>query len=353
MIYLDYAASSIKRKEILQEILDNMEDFDGNPASTHASGRRAKEILEGAREKLARSIGADKDEIVFTSGASESNNTIIENFKGKKILTSNIGHDSILNPVNGANTIYLKADQEGMISIDDLKKNLDGVSLLALTYVNNELGSIQRVEEIGEILAKRKVHFHLDAVQAYGHLDIDVKKIKCDSLSLSGHKIGGLNGFGLLYLKGQVKPLIKGGDQEKDRRAGTSYTMGAFSMAKAFDKAILERDHIREIKKYFLEKLQGRSIEFEVNGSLDKSSDHIVNLYFPKLKSDFLLTYLDMNGILASAGSACRAGSLKPSKTIANVYGEERASHSIRFSFGFTNTKEDIDKVVEVLGKVG
>lgn len=353
MIYLDYAATSIKREEILREIFDNKEAFDGNPASTHASGRRAKAILESSREAIADSIGADPSRVIFTSGASESNNTVLASFRGSRLITSNIEHDSILNTVDKENTIFLKANKDGMISLEDLKEVLsEDVKLVSLMYVNNEVGSIQRVKEIGEFLEDKDLHFHIDAVQAYGHIDIDVEKIKCDSLSLSGHKIGGLNGFGILYLRDDLGAFIRGGEQEKDRRAGTSYTMGAYSMARAFEKTKAERAKIKEVKEYFIERLKKIGIDFEVNGNLENSSDHILNLYFPAFRSDFLLTYLDMHGVCASAGSACRAGSLEPSKTIMSMYDEYRALHSIRFSFGFTNTKEDIDKLIEILEEV-
>ena len=186
-------------------------------------------------------------------------------------------------------------------------------------FVNNEIGAIEPVYEIGEFLKDKDVFFHVDCVQAYSHIDIDVEKLHCNSLSLSGHKIGGINSFGVLYCNKKINPLIKGGEQEKDRRAGTSFTMGAYSMAKSFPKACSEREKIKELKSYFVEKLKESNFLFEINGSLENSTDHILNLYFPKVKNELLLTYLDMNGICISVGSACRAGSVEASNVIKNM----------------------------------
>lgn len=353
MIYFDYAATSIKRKDIMADILENSEKFDGNPDSLHKYGRESKRILENSREKIAQTLNTKANNIVFTSGASESNNTILSNFKNSMVLTTNIEHDSILNTVEKDKTIYLETRPDGSIDLEDFKKHLnDDIKLVSIMYVNNETGVIQPVKEIGQYLKDMDVWFHIDCVQALGHLDIDVEDLLCDSLSLSGHKIGGINGFGVLYLRKNLKPFIKGGEQEKDRRAGTSFVMGAYSMAQSIDKIFAEREKIKEIKKYFLEKLKETDFTYEVNGDVGNSSDHILNLYFPHVKNEFLLTFLDMHGICISVGSACRAGSVEPSNVIKNMYDEERASHSVRFSFGFTNTKEDVDKTIEVLRKV-
>lgn len=353
MIYLDYAATSLKRKEIIEEIMDDFNSFDANPDSTHALGRKAKKILEEARGKIANSIGADPKRVIFTSGASESNNTVINAFRNSEIISTNIEHDSILNTLEGEKVTYLEANKEGLVSLDDLKSKISPeTKLVIVMFVNNELGTIEPVKEIGAYLKERDIHFHVDAVQAYGHVDIDVDEIACDSLSLSGHKVGGVNGFGILYLRNDLEPYIKGGEQEKNRRAGTSFVMGAYSMGIAFDKTIEEREKIGKLKKYFLKELSSTGIDYEVNGSIENSSDHIINIYFPDFKSDFLLTYLDIKGICASAGSACRAGALEPSRVITNIYDEDRALHSVRFSFGFKNELSDIDYLMEVLREV-
>lgn len=353
MIYLDNAATAIKREEIIKYILDNTSDFDGNPESTHAKGRNAKKILEDSRRKIADSIGANPKNLIFTSGATEVNNTVINAFKDSEIITTVIEHDSILNSIGKDKAILLDVDKNGQISLDDLKNKISkSTKLVAIMFVNNETGSIEPVKEVGEYLADKGIWFHIDAVQAYGHVDIDVKELKCDSLAISGHKIGGLNGFGAMYIRENLPSFMKGGEQEKNRRAGTSFVAGAYSMAESFPKMVKERDKIKELKEYFIDKLSKTDINFELNGDIEKTSAHILNIYFADYKSDFLLTYLDMNGVCASAGSACRAGSFLPSHVITNMYDEARAKQSIRFSFGYQNNKEDIDKVIEVLSNL-
>ena len=353
MIYLDNAATAIKREEIIKYILEHTKDFDGNPESTHAMGRNAKMILEESRRKIATSIGANPKAVIFTSGATEVNNTVINAFKNSEIITTAIEHDSILNTIGKDNSVLLKVDKNGQISLDDLKNKIsENTKLVAIMYVNNETGSIEPVKEVGEYLSDKDIWFHIDAVQAYGHVDIDVEELKCDSLAISGHKIGGLNGFGAMYLRENLPSFMKGGEQEKNRRAGTSFVAGAYSMAESFPKMLEEREKIKELKQYFVNELSKTDVNFEINGDVEKTSSHILNIYFDDYKSDFLLTYLDMNGICASAGSACRAGSFLPSHVITNMYDEKRANHSIRFSFGYQNTKEEIDKVIGVLSNL-
>ena len=353
MIYFDNAATAIKREEILKNILKNKQAFDGNPDSLHTKGREAKKILEDPRKEIAKSIGANPKNIIFTSGATEGNNTIINAFRDSEIITSSIEHDSILNTVNKDNTVLLNANKDGIIDLDKLKDVItEETKLVAIMYVNNETGAIQPVKEIGDYLRDKNIWFHVDSVQAYGHIDIDVDDINCDSLTLSGHKIGGLNGFGILYLRENIAPFIKGGEQEKDRRAGTSFVAGAYSMAESYPKVLKERSQIKEIKNYFIESLDKAKVDYELNGNLELSSDHVLNIYFKDYKSDFLLTYLDINGICASAGSACRAGSILPSHVISNMYDKYRAEHSIRFSFGYQNTRKEVDETIAVLERL-
>ena len=351
-IYFDYAATSIKRKKILEDILEKADLFDGNPDSSHSFGRDAKKILEESRKAIAKSIGAMPSQIIFTSGASESNNTVLSAFKNEKIITTNIEHDSIENTYNPENTILIEASQEG-ISLDQIKEKItDEVKLVSVMMVNNEMGLIMPIKEIGEYLKEKDIYFHVDCVQAYGHLDIDVDEMNIDFLSISGHKIGGINGFGVLFARENLPSFIKGGEQEKYRRAGTSFVMGAYSMAKSFPYMIEEREKIKDLKGYLLESLGKSKINYEINGNPGNTVDHIVNSYFKDYKADFLLTYLDMHGIAVSAGSACRAGAVIPSKVVERIYGTERASHSLRISLGFENTRADVDRLIEVLGEL-
>lgn len=354
MIYFDYAATSIKRREIFEDVLNNFEKFDANPHSLHGMGRKSHQVLEDSREKIANSLGVKKDNIIFNSGASEGNNTIIRHFTecGYRFLCCETDHPSVLNSLKNlnANFEYLKLDEHGRIILDDLEKKLDEKTVLILTLVNNETGVSQDLDKISVLLKDKDVHFHIDNVQGYGHMDFDFER--ADSISLSGHKIGGINGFGVLYRNKNIHNLIYAGEQEKKRRGGTSFVMGAYSMAKSYDKIVLERDLIRDIKLNFISELKSLEIPFEINGDLENSSDHILNLYFPFIKSDLFLTYLDMNGICASAGSACSAGSLEESHVIKAIYGEERAKRSIRFSFGFTNSTQDVKYTAEKIKEI-
>lgn len=202
------------------------------------------------------------------------------------------------------------------------------------------------VKEIGDFLQDKKIWFHVDCTQALGHVEIDVDSIKCDSASFSGHKIGGLNGFGFLYARKPLENLIYGGEQEAKRRGGTSFVAGAYSMAESIGPSIRENEKLGDLKKLFLENLK---VPYEINGNPNLQTNHIVNIYFPFERNDLLMTYLDMNGVCVSAGSACSAGSPEPSYVISNIYDEERARRSIRFSFGFDNKKEDIIKTCELI----
>lgn len=353
MIYLDYAATSLARKDIIEKINNRFEEFYGNPDSSHAYGRRTKKILEDSREKIAKSINTSPLNIVFTSGASEANNTIINHFnhEGYEIITTKIEHPSILEPLtmSKADVKYVELDEKGHILYDQLDKFIsEKTKLISIILVNNEMGALQNIEKIKKIIGTRDIWLHLDCVQAYGHYDLDVEKLACDSLSISGHKIGGLNGFGCLYLRKHIDSLILGGNQEKKRRAGTSNVMAAFSMAQAYQEMVKERAYIEGLKNYLLESLDKSGLSYELNGQKEDLR-HIVNIYLPFAKSDFMLTYLDMKGIYVSAGSACTAGSLEPSHVIEALYDKDRALRSLRISLGYQNKRQDIDSLIEAL----
>lgn len=354
MIYFDYAATSLFREDIFKYIYENLEDFNGNTESTHAYGRSSKKILEESRNLIAKSLSADAKNIYFNSGASEGNNTILKMFNDNEILTTNIEHSSVANNI-GKNSTLIPIDNSGIINIDDLKKKInDNIKIVSIQYVNNEVGTIQPVVEIGEYLKEHHpdIWYHIDAVQAYGHIDIDINKIKCDSLVISTHKIGATKNFGILYCNKHFHPLIVAGDQEHSLRGGTGNIIGAFAAAKAYDKMTNERKYILNLKNYFLEKIKDSNINYEINGDTNHQAPHILNLYFKDYKTDFLLTYLDMHGVCVSSGSACKSGSHVPSTVVTNIYDELRARHSIRFSFGYKNTFEEIDKTIEILGDI-
>nr|WP_075574674.1 cysteine desulfurase family protein [Ezakiella massiliensis] len=354
MIYFDYAATSLFREEIFEYIFKHLGDFDGNTESTHAYGRSSRKILEEARADIARSLNADPTYIYFNSGASEGNNTILKSFYNSEILTTNIEHSSIINNIS-EKTQIVKVDQSGIFKVEDIiEKISDNTKLISVQYVNNELGTIQPVEELGAWLAENHpdIWLHVDAVQAYGHIDIDVEKIKCTSLSISAHKLGASKNFGILFANRDFAPLIKAGDQEQGLRGGTGNTIGAYSCARAYEYMVKDRAYIKSLKEYFLKKISKSNINYQVNGDLNSQTDHILNIYFKDFETDFLLTYLDMHGICVSSGSACKSGSHLPSHVITNTYSEDRAEHSIRFSFGYKNTFEDIDKLIKVLGDI-
>ena len=353
MIYLDYAATSKKREYLLKDIIANFDKFNGNPDSIHGYGREAKKILETSREEIAKSIGAKSKDLVFTSGASESNNTIISFFSDRgQIISTKIEHPSIIEPVKvwAKDYLLINVDDSGTVDLEELASSITPkTKLISIILANNEMGAIQPISKIKSIIGDRDIWLHLDAVQAYGHIDLDIQDLGCDSMSLSGHKIGALNGFGVLYLRNRVESFILGGNQEKDRRAGTSYIIGAYTMAKSYKYMVEEREQIKDLKNYLLAELKRRYVNYEINGEVENQVDHILNIYLPFVKSKFLLTYLDMNEICVSAGSACTAGSLKPSHVIENMYDSNRAESSIRISFGYENTKEEIDILINRL----
>lgn len=349
-MYFDYASTSIKRKNILKDLFNSIEDFDANASSIHSRGKKSKIILEESRRIIAESIGASPEEIYFTSGATESNNMIINNFNNEnyEIISTSIEHKSILEPLlySSSKSILLDSDKSGRISLEELKKNInEKTKLVSIIFTNNESGIIQPIEDIGSLLKGKNIWFHVDAVQTWGHIDIDVKRLNVDSLSISGHKIGSLNGIGAIYIRKKINPLIFGGNQEKGLRSGTVNVMGTYSMAKSILEMKKEREYIQDLKFYFLEKL--KKIPYEINGDINFSTNHIVNIYFPFVRSDLLLTYLDLNNIYVSAGSACNSNTLEPSYVIENMYNKYRAKHSIRFSFGYKNTKLEIDYLID------
>ena len=352
MIYLDYASTSILRKDILKKIYDNIDEFDGNTESLHQFGRSSKRILEDSREVIANSLNCDVDQIYFNSGGSEGNNTIINNFKDDHIISSSIEHSSIRYSLAGLNATDIKPNKDGFLSPREYMQAIrENTKLVTMQLVNNEVGMIEPVEELGMTLKARypDIWFHVDAVQAYGHVDLDAQKLFCDSLSISGHKLGGTKNFGVLYSKKEFNPLIIAGNQERGLRGGTSNIIGAYSLAESYKATLNEREKIKELKAYFIKSLDESGIEYEINSNPDLTISHIVNVYFPSLKTNLLLTYLDMKGIAVSSGSACSAGSHIPAVSLIEMNGVRRADSSIRFSFGYTNTKEDIDYTINVL----
>lgn len=366
-VYADYAATTPVDRDILKNIIDNADEF-GNPSSIHKAGKRAKAQLEKARRQTAALLNASASEIIFTSGATEANNTAIRGVIGRgdrpHVITTEVEHASVLNTFRAleadAEVTYVPADERGVVDMAALKHALrEDTALVSIMLVNNETGVMQPIYEIREMLSGSDALLHVDAVQAFGHMTVDVEDLGVDLLSLSAHKLYGPKGVGLLYKSKDVHldPVITGGSQERDARGGTENTMWIQAMAAAMQKASDEmtRRSIREmqLKELLLNTLTSAEIPFQVNGDVNQSASHIINLYFPWTDAEFLLTALDMAGICLSAGSACHAGTLEPSHVLSSMYGEtDRSTKSIRFSFSYMMTDEEIERITEALGDI-
>ncbi|KGP71131.1 cysteine desulfurase family protein [Pontibacillus yanchengensis] len=370
-IYFDHAATAPISNEVVEAMVPVMQDVYGNPSSVHSFGRKARKILDDARNVLATSIGAQEKDIIFTSGGTEADNLAVmgaakgNQHLGKHIITTAIEHHAVLHPaeqleVEGFEVTYLPVNEAGLISIDDLKAELrEDTILVSVMYVNNETGSIQPIAEIGATLAEHQALFHTDAVQAYGALPLQVDALNVDLLTLSAHKINGPKGIGALYAKDGVSlhPQQHGGEQERKRRPGTENTAAAHGFAKAVE---LMKENQKErlqthkrYKKLFLDTLKEEEIDFAINGGRINVPT-IVNLHFPGLNVETLLTNFDLDGIAASSGSACTAGSVEPSHVLRAMFGEgdERITSSVRFSFGLANTEENVQEGARKVAKV-
>lgn len=373
-IYLDNAGTTPMDPAVIKTMTEMMNDVFGNASATNSFGRKAHSILEQSRQKIAASINAqDPNEIIFTSGGTESDNTAIiqtalkRKNEGRHLITTMIEHEAVLKPMayleeNGYEVTYLPVDENGVISLDDLKQALRPDTILVSVMTgNNEVGSHMPITEIGAIVAKSNAWFHTDAVQAYGILDIDVKRDQIDLMSTSAHKLNGPKQMGFLYERDglDLAPHLMGGDQEMKRRAGTENIPAIAAFAKAVE---LEQNARAELtaryqgfKRQLVDKLAENSVDVKVNGKMGADElPQIINLWFEGCQNDAMLTNLDLAGIAAAAGSACTAGSLEPSHVLAAMYGKDQArvSQSLRFSFGKYNTAAEIDELVAQLTKI-
>ncbi|MFY4774819.1 cysteine desulfurase family protein [Metabacillus sp. RGM 3146] len=371
-IYLDHAATSPMHPEVIQSMAQFMADTFGNPSSIHAHGRESRRFLDKARESVAKAIHSKPREIVFTSGGTEADNLAIigtafaNREKGNHIITTQIEHHAVLHTCaylekQGFTVTYLPVDLEGRISISELKSALtEDTILVTVMYGNNEVGSIQPIAEIGKLLKSHQANFHTDAVQAFGLLPINVDDLGVDLLSVSGHKINGPKGAGFLYIKNGVKlsPIAFGGEQELKRRAGTENSAGIIGLQKAVELAEENRaekaDLYQSLKEEMIKTFKSNKIAFEINGSLENNLPHVLNVYFPGTNVESLLVNLDLAGVSASSGSACTAGSIDPSHVLVAMFGKEsdKIASSIRFSFGFGNTVEEIKTAAGNISKV-
>ena len=366
--YFDNAATTKVRKEVVNKMFPYFMQEYGNPSSLYKLGRKARAGVEEARRNVANLINCDKNEIYFTSGGTESDNTVLKGImdldknKGKHIITSKIEHPAILNTCKtleekGYKVTYLNVDKDGIINIEELNNSItDETVLISIMFANNEIGSIQPIQQIGEIANKKRIIFHTDAVQACGNIDIDVKKLKIDMLSLSGHKIGAPKGIGALYVNKNVefKNLIDGGHQEKNKRAGTENVPGMVGLGEACKIAKDNmQNHISKLKvlrDYYFEQVKNKIPDSKINGSLQYRLPGNSNISFKGVNAEELLMKLDERGICASAGSACSSGSSMPSHVLTAIGLEkEYLEGTLRVTFGDDNTKEDVDYLVESL----
>ncbi len=373
-IYLDNAGTTPMDPAVIETMTEMMQNVFGNASATNSFGRKAHSILEQSRQKIAASINAkDPNEIIFTSGGTESDNTAIiqtalkRRDEGRHLITTMIEHEAVLKPMayleeNGYEVTYLPVDENGVISLDELKQALrPDTILVSIMTGNNEVGSHMPITEIGAIVAKSNAWFHTDAVQAYGILDIDVKRDQIDLMSTSAHKLNGPKQMGFLYEREglDLAPHLRGGDQEMKRRAGTENIPAIAAFAKAIE---LEQNARAELtaryqgfKRQLVDKLVENGVIVKVNGKMGADElPQMINLWFEGCPSDAMLTNLDLAGIAAAAGSACTAGSLEPSHVLAAMYGKDQArvSQSLRFSFGRYNTAAEIDELVAQLTKI-
>jgi cysteine desulfurase len=371
-VYMDYSATTYTKPEVLEEMLPFFTEYFGNPSSLYSMADVPRKAIITARERVAKAINAERDEIFFTAGGSESDNWILKGIalahqnKGNHIITTKIEHHAILHACkflekNGFEVTYLPVDQYGIISLDNLRNAItDKTILVSVMFANNEIGSIQPISEIGAICKENKIFFHTDAVQAVGHVVIDVKAMNIDALSMAGHKFYGPKGVGAMYLRKGIKieNLIHGGGQEKGKRASTENVPGIVGLGKAVELAVeeleQESNRLRTLRDRLLNGLVERIPHVKVNGPIgDNRMPGNVNLSFIGIEGETLLLDLNDEGIFGSTGSACASGSLDPSHVLLSIGLSHGVAHgSLRLSLGAGTTEEEVDYALEVIPRV-
>ena len=368
LIYVDNSATTPISKEVLDAMMPWLTEGYGNASSIYSKGREAGWALKGAREQIASILGAQPNEIYFTSGGSESDNWAIKGAaatmakRGKKhIITSAFEHHAVLHSCaalekQGFEVTYVPVHENGIVRVEDIEAAIrPDTGLVTIMYANNEIGTIQPIKEIGALCRKHKIWFHTDAVQAFGHVPINVEEQNIDMLSVSGHKIHAQKGVGLLYVKkGVVLPnLIDGGAQERGKRAGTENIAGIVGLAKAMEIASQNIEERGERTKVLRDKLIDNILKIDrtrLNGDREQRLPGNVNISIEGIEGESLLLSLDMYGICASSGSACTSGSLDPSHVLLAIgLCHEVAHGSLRISLSDENTMEDVDRILEVL----
>ena len=363
MLYFDNSATTPIDQDVQSLMSDLNQNIYGNPSSIYASGRNAKNIIEIARRKLANAINSEPSEIIFTGGGSEANNIVLWDMVHKKrnhVITSSIEHPAILLVLReleklGVKHTIVPVDKNGLIDPDDIKKNIiSDTGLISIMMANNEVGTIEPIQEIARIAQEHDVLFHSDAIQVLGKLPIDVKKLQLDIMSFSAHKFYGPKGVGALYIKNgvSINPMIIGGSQEKNMRAGTENVSGiaglglAAEIASNFEKENFS--HLLELENYFKELIIDKHNDITFNGFDNNKLPGLVNLTIPNIPSDLLLINLDNDGISISNGSACSSGTISPSPVLKAMGLSDKSNlESVRISAGKYNTMDEVNKLVD------
>jgi cysteine desulfurase len=368
-VYMDYAATTFVKPEVLQEMLPYFTEKFGNPSSLYSFSDDTKRAIIRSREKVASAINADKSEIYFTGGGSEADNWAIKGIaeahknKGNHIITTQIEHHAVINTCkylerNGFEVTYLPVDEEGFISLKDLKEAItDKTILISIMFANNEIGTLEPIKQIGDLCREKKIIFHTDAVQAVGHVKIDVEDLNIDLLSMAAHKFYGPKGIGALYIRRGVKleSLIHGGGQERNKRASTENIASIVGMGKAIEIAVEEMDteakRLSSLREKLVEGIMEKVPYTKINGPVgDKRLPGNSDFSFIGIEGEALLLDLDFDGIYASTGSACASGSLDPSHVLLAIGLKHEVAHgSLRLTMGAGTTEDDIDYVLSKL----
>lgn len=370
-VYFDNSATTKTDERVIEAMMPYITENYGNPSSIYKIGRENRKAVEEAREQVAKALNCEPNEIYFTNGGSESDNTAIRGIayayknKGNHIITSKIEHPAVLETCKqlekeGFEVSYIGVDENGIIKLDELKNAIKPTTtLISIMFANNEIGTIEPIEEIGKIAKQNNIFFHTDAVQAVGNVRIDVKQLNIDALSMSGHKFYGPKGIGALYVKKGIKfeKLINGGHQERNKRAGTENVAGIVGLGKAIELAYQELDEhnkkIKELRDYYVEQVKAKIPYIRINGDETKRLPGNSNISFRFIEGEGLLLNLDLKGICASSGSACTSGSLDPSHVLLAIGLPHEIAHgSLRISIGKYNTKEEVDYLVENLVEI-
>lgn len=368
MYYFDNAATTKIRPEVLNQMMPFLTDEYGNASSIYTLGRTSKNAIETARKRVADAIGADADEIYFTSSGTEADNWALKGVasanssKGKHIIVSSIEHHAILKPCeylkkHGFDISYIPVTHEGIIDIKKLKESIrSDTVLISVMYANNEIGTIQPIEDIAKLAKEKSIYFHTDAVQAVGHIPIDVKKLGIDLLTISAHKLNGPKGVGALYIKKGTKidQFMHGGDQEMKRRAGTENTAGIVGFGKAIQLAVTDiekkNEYIKRLRDTAIEGILSNIPDTFLNGDASKRLPGNANICFKYVEGESILLHLDRLGICASTGSACTSASLEPSHVLLAIgISPELAHGSLRLTFSEENTIDEVKYLIKVL----